>query len=264
MVMSINSSGHLLSSQATDTQQTLKRIATGHRINSAADDAAGLAIATRFETQLGGMDTAMRNAGDGISLFQTGEGAMESLTSNIQRMRELALSSANGTLNNDDRKALQAEVTQLQEANQHIIDTSNFNGIKLFGADSKLSFQVGPNTGDQINVSSDLSQILKDSQGISIGSAAQASEALSKLDASLESISQARSEFGAVQNRFESTITQQAQARENTAAANSRIRDSDIAREASTLAQQKIRDQAGIAVQAQANAQAQQVLKLLG
>ncbi len=264
MAIGIQGSGFVQPTYQSDTAQTLKRIASGHRLNSAADDAAGLAISTRFETRVSGLDTAMRNAGDAISMFQTGEGAMESLNSNIQRMRELALASANGTLNDQDRSALQAEVSHLQEANQQILDKTNFNGVKLFGSNNALSFQTGADAGDQVKVQTDLSKIIEDSQSISVGNADQARAALSKLDSSLESISKGRSEFGAVQNRFESSILQQAQAKESAAAANSRIRDSDIAREATELTQRKIRDQVGIAVQSQANAQAKQVLTLLG
>ncbi len=189
---------------------------------------------------------------------------LDSLTDNLQRIRELAISAGNGALNNEDRKGLQAEVSQLQEENQKILDNSNFNGVKFFESSNELSFQTGPGNSDQIKISTDLSKVIDESKTVSVGSPEAASAALEKLDASLGNISQARSEFGAVQNRFESNIDNLAQARINNAEANSRIKDADVAKEASSLITKNILNQVDIAVRAQANSNQKDILRLIG
>ena len=266
MSISIGASSSIsnTSSLNSDTSKELSRLSSGTRITSAADDAAGSAISSRFDTQQDGFNVALRNANDGISFYQTAEGALGSLTDNLQRIRELAISSGNGALNNEDRKGLQAEVTQLQEDNQKILDNSNFNGVKFFESSSELSFQTGPGNGDQIKVSTNLSKVIDESKAVSIGTPEAASAALEKLDASLSNISQAQSQFGAVQNRFESNIDNLAQARINNAEANSRIKDADMAKEASSLISKDILNQVDIALRAQANSDQKDIRRLIG
>lgn len=243
-----------------------QRVSSGQRINSAADDAAGLAIATRFSKEIDGLAVAARNASDGISLVQVADGALKSVTSNIERIRELALRSANATLTDQDRQALSAEANQLQEENQSILEKSSFNGVQLLNGNNEFNFQVGPNAGDQLNVpGNNLADSLA-SLGlneIDISTQAGASQALSVLDDASEQINSQRSDFGATANRLEKTIDNLDTTRVNEAEARSRIQDADLAKELTEISAGLIRDQVGIAVQAQANSQRGFVLQLL-
>ena len=265
MSISIGSSNNIpgTSNLNNDLTKTFSQLSSGQRITSAADDAAGLAISTGFDSQQNGYTTAIRNANDGISFYQTAEGALGNLTQNLQRIRELALSANNGALNSTDRQALQKEVTQLQDANQKILDNSSFNGVKFFQSSNQISLQTGPNAGDQITLNTDLSNVIDASKSVSVSNPQSASDALKNIDASLSNINKARSEFGAVQNRLQSSVENLSQAGVNNAQANSRIKDSDFAKQASSLVSQNIQNQVGIAVQAQANANQKNVLQLL-
>jgi flagellin len=372
-IASLNAQRNLNSSQS-DANTALERLSSGLRINSAKDDAAGLAISTRFESQISGLNVAQRNANDGISLAQTTEGALNEIVSNMQRIRELSIQSANATNSQSDREALDAEVQQRIAEISRISNQTSFNGLKVLdGTFGVESFQVGANAGETISVNltagtraSDLGAIatasalnvdfaggantiatgdtlnvtvgtasaqtitftgeetniataletinsqLKgavaiatdDGTGIEIKSAEElsaigyittsgspaltdgaeagatvpvdesldsvaidtvlgANDAIMRIDAALTSVNSIRSELGAIQNRFESTITNLATTSENLSASNSRIRDADFAQESAELARTQVLQQAGLSVLAQANARPQQVLQLL-
>lgn len=268
MAISLNSSTGLSNTFSTNsnTNTQFNRIGSGQRINSAADDAAGLAISNRMAAQLGGLNTSARNAGDGISLVQVEAGALSSINENMQRIRELSIQAANGSLNRSDREALQKEAAQLLDETQSTLETSNFNGVKLLSDDSELQFQVGPNVSDTISIEGTNLQEKLDEEGlfdIDLSTQASASSALGALDASLSIVSERASELGAVANRFESAIDNLQETAINTAEAKSRISDADIAKEAADLTANKIKDQAQIAVQAQANGNRGLVLQLL-
>ncbi len=267
MAININSSFNSLPPiNDTRINQRFEQVSSGQRINSAADDPAGLAISNRLDTQVGGFNVAIRNAGDGVSLTQLASGALAQVNDNLQRIRELSLQSANGTLNDTDRRALQAEASQLSASTQQILKNTNFNGVNLFDSDSEQTFQVGADSGDRVSVGG--SNLLQDLQNLGledldISTQSGANAALSVIDDSLSAISERDADLGAVANRLEATISQTEVSRENATAARSRIADTDIAEAASSLISEQIRNQAQIAVRSQANAQAQQVLRLL-
>lgn len=251
--------------QARDAQESsLEKIASGRKVNSAADNAAALQIISQFTTQIDGSTQAIRNSSDGISFAQVAEGGLESVTDNLQRIRELSLQAANGTLSNEQRSALQAEAGQLQEEVSRTLDTTRFNNVDIFSSNVNISFQVGPNSGDTIDLAlPDLSTDLAPVVAIDISTQAGAESALSTIDNALQSVATASSELGATQSRFESAINNQESTQVNTAEARSRLRDTDFARQTSELVQSTIQQQAGVAVQSQANTSAQLVLRLL-
>ncbi|WP_203300284.1 flagellin [Marinobacter sediminum] len=376
-IASLNAQRNLNSSQS-DANTALERLSSGLRINSAKDDAAGLAISTRFESQISGLNVAQRNANDGISLAQTTEGALDEVVSNLQRIRELAVQSANATNSQSDREALDNEVQQRIEEINRISNQTSFNGLKILdGSFGVASFQVGANAGDTISINltsgsraSDVGSIATasalnvdfsgtnsvaagDTLSVTVGDPATATaqtvtftgdeaniaevvetingqldgasaivsadgsaieiksleelssialsttngtnalnttgtdtaatvgdpgdnlqlasvdsvnganDAILRVDSALTTINGIRSELGAIQNRFESTIANLATTAENLAASNSRIRDADFAAESAELARTQVLQQAGLSVLAQANARPQQVLQLL-
>ncbi|WP_017926089.1 flagellin [Thioalkalivibrio sp. HL-Eb18] len=364
-LLSLNAQRHLRQSQAA-LQTAFQRLASGQRINSARDDAAGLAISERFTTQIRGLNQAMRNAQDGISLAQTAEGALGSMTGNLQRVRELAIQAANATLSTSDRGAIDREVRQLLAENDRIATQTTFNGRSLLdGSMGTAFFQIGANAGqtlaidlgdsmrnrfvgdiasaysgeleaafasDPLEVDQDffirvgerdpveipaghyrtpqelataidralgstgravltddgrLNLIARETLTISGETAIDtlglpattepggslndvdlttrqgASDALSRLDAALDAVNARRSQFGAIQNRFESTITNLGITSDNLAAARSRILDADYAAEVTRLVRAQILQQAGVAVLIQANALPQTFLRLL-
>ena len=370
-IASLNAQRNLNASQGA-ANTALERLSSGLRINSAKDDAAGLAISTRFESQISGLNMAQRNANDGISLAQTAEGALDQVVANLQRIRELSVQSANGTNSESDRQDLDKEV-QLRIAEiDRISNQTSFNGLNVLDSTFGItSFQVGANTGDTISVdltkgsrASDIGGIatasaldvdfaapntidagdtlevtvdgvpntitftgeeanisdalesinsqldnavavanadgtgieIKSDQTLSaiaftttatdsalsagtdagatidpteslasvaIDSVYGAGDAILRVDAALNSVNSIRSELGAIQNRFESTIANLATTSENLSASNSRIRDADFAAESAELARTQVLQQAGLSVLAQANARPQQVLQLL-
>lgn len=242
------------------------RISSGKRINSAADDAAGLAISNRMSSQVNGFSVAIRNAGDGVSFSQVADGALTSLNDGLQRARELSLQAANGSLNAQDRKGIQAEISQILEQTNNTLEKTSFNGVKIFDSDSALSFQTGPNSGDTVEVSAaNLKKTITDTglSSISVNSQESAAAALSVIDKAMEEINSDAAEFGAVANRFESTIENLSRAQENITESRSRVSDADIAKEATNLISKQIRNQADIALQAQANSNRGNVLRLL-
>jgi len=255
---------------------TMQRLSSGLRVNTAKDDAAGLAIAERMNTQVRGMTIAVRNANDGISLSQVAESGISTLTDILQRMRELAVQSLNSTNASGDIKALNEEYTQLGAELSRIISAVQFNGSPLFTTTAGYTFQVGANTGQSISVGSatlnfqsaaGLSDVMGGSTATTsalITSAnAENSANLTAIDIAIDSVNSARAQLGAVQSRFEKTINFLQAGIENQAAARGRIMDADFASETSNLSRVQILQQAGTAMIAQANQMPQSVLQLL-
>ncbi|HFB67228.1 MAG TPA: flagellin FliC [Aeromonadales bacterium] len=253
----------------------LQRLSSGKRINSAKDDAAGIAISSRFTAQIRGYNQGTRNAADAISLAQTAEGALDEISNNLQRIRELAVQSANATNSTTDRAALNTEMKQLSAEITRISDTQ-FNGKAILGDDAgSFKFQVGPDadtTANQIKVTtnsvggySGLRSVTGDGAtavGISVESKALAT--ISLVDKALTSLNTERANLGAVQNRFDSVIRNGENASSNLSASRSRIEDADFAKETANLTKYQILQQAGVSVLSQANALPQSVLGLLG
>ncbi|MBF0367959.1 MAG: flagellin FliC [Magnetococcales bacterium] len=263
---------------------TFERLSSGLRINSAKDDAAGLSISTRMTAQIRGINQAVRNANDGISLLQVAEGALDETTNSLQRIRELAVQAANGTLVSSDREDLQNEVEQLIHEIQRVAHTTEFNDQQLLwgsfsagkqfhvGADANQTIQVSIQAAGadalglaQVSTNGTVSTNLSINLGSGGGSATSAAEsAISRLDNALDSVADIRASLGALQNRFESTIANLTNVSENTSAARSQIMDADIAAETAALTRNSILQQAGTAILSQANQQPQLALQLLG
>ena len=245
----------------------LQRLSSGLRINSAKDDAAGLAISERLTAQVRGYNQAIRNAGDGISLAQTAEGGIEAITSSLQRMRELAVQAANYSNTDADRTAIQAEVSQLLSEVGRVAEQTKFNGNALLNGDfaSGGNFQVGANASEVIAVGgiADLDATALGIVGINVSTQAGATAALGLLDAAVTTVTTERAELGASINRFEQTINNLRVTVENITAARSRIQDADFASETASLTRLQILQQSGTAVLSQANAIPQGVLGLL-
>ncbi|MDP3877436.1 MAG: flagellin [Methylobacter sp.] len=270
-ISSINSQRQLNKTNL-DLSTSMERLSSGLRVNSAKDDAAGLAISNRMTSQIRGMTVATRNANDGISMAQTAEAAMGTLTETMQRMRDLAVQSANDAgVSTEDRDKLQEEFKQLNDELTRIITNTEFNGKKIINGSlaGGLAVQVGANTSadNQILISIDnLSVTVGSVTTASIGGLAGASGALSainQLDAAIKSIDTSRAKLGAIQNRFTTTITNLQSSIENQSAARSRITDTDFAMETANLSRNQILQQAGTAMLAQANQSGQAVMKLL-
>jgi len=245
----------------------LQRLSSGLRVNSAKDDAAGLAISERLTAQVRGYNQAIRNAGDGISLAQTAEGGIEAITSSLQRMRELAVQAANYSNTNADRTAIQAEVSQLLSEVGRVAEQTKFNGNALLNGDfsSGGNFQVGANASEVIAVGgiADLDATALGINGIDVSTQAGATTALGLLDTAITTVTTERAELGASINRFEQTINNLRVTVENITAARSRIQDADFASETASLTRLQILQQSGTAVLSQANAIPQGVLGLL-
>jgi len=262
----------------------MRKLSSGYRITRAADDAAGLAISEKLKAEINGTNQAIRNAGDGISLVQTAEGALSEVGNIVQRVRELAVQATNGTLAASDLQAIGKEMGQLRSEISAISSRTKFNGTSLLSANSTITLQVGSNAGDQLSIA--LSNF-----GVGAGSALTSFAAslnsfatitgnsvssystvlgtgatglLSLADAALNKINSKRSDLGAVQNRLDHDISVQQIAAENLSQANSRIRDVDVAAETANMTKANILMQAGVSVLAQANQMPQLALKLLG
>lgn len=238
--------------------KSMQHLSSGLRINSAADDAAGLAISEKLTAQTNGLGQAQRNAQDGVSLVQTAEGSLNEVHAMLQRIRELAVQYANGTLSTSDQGAIQSEVNQLTSEINRIGNTAQFNGIALFSASATISFQVGANDGEIISVSTTAMASLVGT--ISLGT----SSTLSTIDSFIGAVSDQRAQFGAVQNRLQYTMDNLSTYQENLTASLSRIRDVDMASEMVNFTKEQILQQAGTSMLAQANQAPQAVLKLLG
>ena len=263
-IASLNAQRNLNSSQA-DLATAMQRLSSGLRINSAKDDAAGLGISDRMTAQIRGMNQAVRNANDGISLAQTAEGALAETTNCLQRMRELAVQSSNDTNTDNDRASLDAEFSQLLEEIDRIANNTSFNGqVLLDGSFSTAKFQVGAEASQTITVTISAADAAALSvTGLSVGDFTAAQSAISAIDAAIDTVDTVRGSLGAVQNRFESTISNLSNVAENLSAARSRILDADIAKETAAMVRANILQQAGVAVLAQANQIPQLALALL-
>jgi len=239
-------------------QKTLGRISSGLRINSAADDAAGLGVAENLDAASRSMNQAMRNTNDGISVVQTAEGAANEVANIIKRMRELAVQSASETLDNGERAYIQDEFAQLSEEVDRIANVTEFNGTALAdGTNATINVQVGINNTADDQIAITLGDLTAATLGvntaaINLGTATGASAALPALDTALDSVNAYRSEFGAVQNRLESSLRNLENTDQNLAAAESQIRDADFAQEASEMAKYQVMQQAGVAALSQA------------
>jgi flagellin len=263
---SLNAQRNLSMSQSS-LATSMQRLSSGLRVNSAKDDAAGLAIAERMNTQVRGMNVAIRNANDAISMSQTAEGALGKLSEMMQRMRELAVQSANVTNGPSDRASLDAEYQALGAEIGRTLTSTKFNGLAILGADAGAQvFQVGANSGDTVTVTT--TDMTTDATvtavtGGDLTTVANSTTALTDIDAALDTVNGERALYRATQNRFESIISTLQVASENQAAARSRIMDADFAAETANLSRAQILQQAGNAMVAQANQLPQQVLQLL-
>ncbi|NTS75391.1 flagellin FliC [Catenovulum sp. SM1970] len=260
-----------LSNSGNNLDVSFERLSSGFRINRAADDSAGMQISDRMTSQVQGLNQAIRNANDGISLVQTAEGAMQEITGSLQRIRQLAIQSQNGINSSSDRAALQKEVSALKTEISRIGQTTQFAGVDLLTGDYSAAFLVGANGGQTIsvNLSSNAPAGGFGASGLSIGNlsvatAADASTALTSIDAAISTIGGARADLGALQNRFQSTIRNLSNVVENVSSARSRIRDTDFASETAELTRNQILQQASQTVLSQANSRPQSALSLLG
>ena len=277
-IPSLNAQRNMNTSQ-NSLHVSMQRLSSGLRVNSAKDDAAGLAIAERMNSQVRGMTVAMRNANDGISMSQTAEGALGKVGDMLQRMRELAVQAANGTNSLSDRNSLNNEYLQLARESARTLGGTQFNGQNILATSLTSTFQVGANTDtnlDQIRITAfnwtTLASITSavgaavgtdPSVAVSGSDGSFALAAITALDQAITSINDQRAVFGAVQNRFDNVVNNLMVATENQTAARSRIMDADYATETANLSRSQILQQAGNAMLAQANQLPQQVLALL-
>ena len=272
-IASLNAQRNLNMSQGS-LATSMQRLSSGLRVNSAKDDAAGLAIAERMNAQVRGMNVAVRNANDGISLSQTAEGALSQVGNALQRMRELAVQARNSTNSSSDKDSLNKEFSQLQSEITRVLGGTTFNGKHMLGADATtLNFQVGANTTINDTVSIKTSDMTKDTTmtAVTASSAAIDSSAdssaigtvIDNIDKAINDVNDTRATFGATQSRFDSIISNLQSGVENQSAARSRIMDADFAAETANMSRANVLQQAGTAMIAQANQQPQQVLSLL-
>ncbi|WP_341501718.1 flagellin [Gallaecimonas sp. GXIMD4217] len=264
-VSSLNSQRNL-SGATNDLSKSFQRLSSGLRVNSAADDAAGLQIGTRLKAQINGLNQGARNANDGISLAQTAEGALNETTEILQRMRVLSLQSANGSNTASDRTALQAEFTELTSEIDRIAGDTTFGGVKLLDGSFTASFQVGADANQTIGISiaTAMDAAGLSLSGASIATASGAQAAVATLDTALGTVNTTRANLGAKQNRFQSTIRNLNSISENVSASRSRIMDADFAAESAALARNQVLQQAASSMLSQANQQPQIALSLLG
>ena len=258
-IASLNAQRNLSASQ-NSLNTSIQRLSSGLRVNSAKDDAAGLSIATRMDAQVRGMNVAIRNANDGISLAQTAEGGLATITEALQRMRELAVQSANGTNDADDRANLDAEYQELSAEVTRIAETTQFNGLFILDGDAGAqTFQVGANSGETLAITTAaVTTVAGD-----LTSAANANTAIGAIDAKLTVINTDRATYGAAQSRFGYAISNLQISAENQTAAKGRIMDADFAVETANMTRGQILQQAGTAMIAQANSLPNNVLSLL-
>jgi flagellin len=268
----------MLQSTADKSAKSMEKLSSGYRINRAADDAAGLAISEKMRSQIGGLDQAQRNAQDGVSLVQTGEGALNEVHSMLQRVRDLKVQYSNGTIDADDKKAISAEVQQLGKEIGDITKNTEFNGVKLLSGGGDVKLQVGAGSADTITLTAvEMSAAAGTSgtgglKGITdIGAASTVASAdtsfaaltIDDIDQAIKNVSTARSTFGAIQNRLEHRLNNLSTYQENLVASESRIRDVDMASEMVNFTKLNILSQAGTSMLAQANQAPQNVLSLL-
>jgi len=283
MALGINTNLASLSAQRalnntqSDTNTAMQRLSTGLRINSAKDDAAGMAVASRFTSQISGMQQASRNASDAVSMLQSAEGGLQSITDNLQRIRELAVQAASDSITNDDRGYLNTEVLQLRAEIERVADTTKYNGTALLTgsfATTGLTFQVGAdNTANdrmEVTIANFQTAALgldtnnaNPVSGLQVDTRANAQSAIDIVDRALKDVNEGRAKMGAFQSRFDSVVSNLNLGAENATAGRSRVQDADFAVESANLAKNQVLQQAGMSVLAQANALPQQVLALL-
>lgn len=263
-ISALNTQRNLNRSQG-DLATSLQRLSSGLRINSAKDDAAGLAIADRMTSQIRGLNQAVRNANDGISVAQVAEGALSETTNALQRIRELAVQSASDTNSAADRTSLQKEVTALLAEVDRVATDTKFNGTALMdGTFTSKLIQVGADAGQTIQIDiTDAGAATLGVDVVDISTQAGANTALGLLDTAIAAVNTSRADLGALQNRFSSVVASNQATAENVSAARSRIQDADFAAETANLSRAQILQQAGTAMLAQANQQPQNVLTLL-
>jgi|APSaa5957512493_1039668.scaffolds.fasta_scaffold56477_1 flagellin len=268
-VASINTV-RILDSSQKELTTSMERLSSGKRINHARDDAAGMAISSKMTSQIKGMNQAVRNTNDGISLVQTADGAMEGISDKLQRMRELAVQSANGIYSTADRAALNTEFQALDDEITRVADSAKFNDQALLNTSSGLNIQVGHLNETSSRISVSRADVSSDAMGgankinvASIGTATASQTAITSIDAALSQVNTARASLGSTQNRLETTVKDLKNNVENLSASRSRIQDADFASETANLAKSQILQQAGMAMLAQANQLPQQVLSLL-
>ncbi|UTH76711.1 flagellin [Chromobacterium sp. IIBBL 290-4] len=264
-----------LNNSQMSLSQSLQRLSSGLRINSAKDDAAGLAISQTLRSAINGNNQAINNANDGISVGQTAEGALGQIANNLQRIREIAVQSANGSVSNTNRSQLQSEVDQLTQEISRIVQTTQFNGTQLLSGSAVLMFQVGSSgaSSNQVSISSvdmtsagvlcSYSSALTATGTINVTTQSGASAILSTLDSDIAEISTVRSTWGSVQNRFDAVVANLQNYVQNLTAANSRIVDVDFASETANLTKNQILQQAGASILKQSNTLPQSALTLL-
>jgi flagellin len=263
----MNAYRHLSDTQSA-MSSSLEKLSSGFRINRAADDAAGLSISEKLRAQIGGFQQASQNAQDGISMLQTGEGALNETTAILQRVRDLAVQAANGTQDTESRTAANNEVVASLAEIDRISTATKYGSTSLLASNQSFTFQVGNSSSasDQIAVTvtaMNTGSSALNLSGLSIGSAASAQAALASIDYAISTVSAQRSAFGAVQNRLQHTVANLGVAVENLSASQSRIRDVDMAQEMVNFTKNQILSQAGTAMLAQANQAPQGVLSLL-
>ena len=247
-------------------QQSSERIASGQRINNASDDAAGFALANRLTRQISEFGQSVRNGTDGVSLLQTADGALSSVTANLQRINELALQASNGTLNDSDRSAINAEAQQLREEISRTVETTRFNGQSLLNNQDSFSIQLGSGSDSNISIQlGNFAETLENAgfENLDLSSASTASAALGIVGNIQPAVDGARSNIGAQSNRIDSSINTLLNSEENAAASRSRIEDADIASEVSELSANQVRQDVSIALLAQSNSDRDNVLRLL-
>ena len=273
-VSSLNAQRQLFTT-GNNLNTAFARLSSGFRINSAADDAAGLQITDRMTSQIQGLDQAVRNANDGISLAQTAEGAMAETTTALQRIRTLAIQSQNGINTEADREALQKEVDALRTEISRIATTTQFAGVEVLSGAFSARFLVGANSGQTISVNLSSQALVRagvagfSATGLGITTSdvlteTNASALLTSVDTAISAIGGLRADLGALQNRFQSTIRNLSNISENVSAARSRIKDTDFATETAELSRNQILQQASTTILAQANQRPQAALSLLG
>ncbi|HAU8266992.1 TPA: flagellin FliC [Kluyvera intermedia] len=276
-LLSLTTQNNLNKSQSA-LGTAIERLSSGLRINSAKDDAAGQAISNRFTSNIKGLTQAARNANDGISIAQTAEGSLNEINNNLQRIRELAVQAQNGTNSGSDIDSIQSEVNQRLDEISRVASQTQFNGLKVLNSAGTISIQVGSNDKEKIDIT------INDNAGWNLKAAGSAgtlggnvtartvsqsgidvlaSDVLAKIDGALKAVDNQRSDLGAIQNRFESTISNLNNTVTNLSAAQSRIQDADYATEVSNMSRAQILQQAGTSVLAQANQVPQTVLSLL-
>jgi len=260
-----NSSSTSLIGQIQEKQDNLfEKLASGKKVNNALDDASAQQIIDRLTSEVEGNRQSLNNVYDGISVAQVAEGGLGSINDDVNRIRELTLQSGNGVLSSGDRRAIQSEITQLQENISQTIEQTNFAGKPLLSENGSLDFQSGANANQSISINTqDIASQLGGVLSIDITAGTSVNEALEAADAAIETIGSARGDLGATQNRFESAARTLTQANVNTAEARSRIQDLDFAQAVSQQASNDVLGQAALTVRAQANQQEGQVLSLL-